>query len=91
MALVQATQPPENAGDKFKLRRFSIDLSKNVPRMLRKVRDTLLPEEDLCEKPCSTQGIKLNTLKTLRDEWLTKFDWEKEQASLNRSVNNYRG
>ncbi|RDW61068.1 hypothetical protein BP6252_12451 [Coleophoma cylindrospora] len=68
----------------FNLRPFSIDLSNRVPTMLSKINETQLP--DLPEYPGvgSSFGINLDTLKSFQQEWLTSFNWEKEQSSINQ-------
>jgi hypothetical protein len=85
-SLPQAAYSFDSGCEKFNLRPFHIDLSKDVPGMLRKIRDTELPDEDEHANDNSNQGIGLDTLKNLRAEWLTGFDWDKEQTALNRSV-----
>lgn len=73
-----------NGSKKYRLRPFHINLSKDVPRMLEKVRRTQMPNGAEYADIGSSAGIDLDVLKELRTEWLTKFDWEKEQASLNK-------
>lgn len=68
----------------FNLRPYTIDLSKGVPRMLDLVRDTRLPEKPQYPGVGSSMGIDLDVLKSLRKQWLEKFNWEKEQRSMNR-------
>ena len=75
-----------NVYDKYNLRPFKIDLTRNVPHMLEKIRHTKIPDNAQYAGIGSTAGIDLETLKELRNQWLTDFNWETEQASLNRSV-----
>jgi hypothetical protein len=70
----------------FNLRPFTIDLSRGVPRMMRLIKNTQLPEKPQYPGIESYLGIDLEVLKSLRENWLNKFDWEKEQAYLNRLV-----
>lgn len=70
----------------FDLRPFTINLSRGVPRMLNLINDTQLPERPQYPGIGSSEGIDLEVLKTLRETWLNKFDWEKEQEYLNRLV-----
>ncbi|CAG8270903.1 unnamed protein product [Penicillium salamii] len=77
----QAT-PTTTAG--FKLQPFQIDLSSNLPRMLDLVRTTRLPAQSPYISTGSSAGISLGDLKALQDEWLTTFDWKKEEKSLNK-------
>jgi Epoxide hydrolase N terminus len=69
------------------LRSFKVNLSHGVPRMMELIRDTHLPDEPQYPGVGSSRGIDLNVMKSLREEWLNEFDWEKEQAYLNRLVN----
>lgn len=69
--------------DNYGLKPFNIDLSKNLPRMLNLIKNTRLPLT-LSENPGSSAGITLDTLTTLQSEWITAFDWKKEQASMNK-------
>lgn len=71
----------------FNLRPFIINLSRGVPRMVELIKDTQLPEKPEYPGIGSSKGIDLEVLKSLRENWLNKFDWEKEQAYLNRLVN----
>ncbi|CAI7626570.1 unnamed protein product [Penicillium viridicatum] len=74
--------PPAN--DVFDLRPFRIELSDRVPRMLDQIRNTRLPERFPYSGVNSSFGIDLDVLKTLRTEWVTNFDWEAEQNSMNQ-------
>ena len=71
----------------FNLRPFTIDLSRGVPRMVELIKNTRLPEEPQYPGVEPFFGIDLEVLKSLREDWLNKFDWEKEQAYLNKLVN----
>ncbi|KAL8983572.1 MAG: hypothetical protein Q9205_002231 [Flavoplaca limonia] len=47
------------------------------------IKNTQLPEEPQYPGVEPFYGIDLEVLKSLRENWLNTFDWEKEQASLN--------
>lgn len=72
-----------SANNKYNLHPFKIDLTKNVPRMLEKIRHTQIPDNPQYAAIGSTAGIDLETLNELRNQWLADFNWETEQASLN--------
>lgn len=66
----------------YSVRPFSIDLSKNVPRMLSLVENARLPTKP--EYPgASNVGIELNYLKSLKDLWVGSWSWEKAQSEFN--------
>lgn len=86
---VQLLALPHDGKDGFHVRPFKVDLSDRVPRMLALVKNTRLPAH---ESPAArdsynitlSTGISLSTLKQLQTQWSTSFDWEKEQAAMNR-------
>ncbi|KAL8903856.1 MAG: hypothetical protein Q9207_003654 [Kuettlingeria erythrocarpa] len=51
--------------------------------MLELVNDTQLPEKPQYPNIGASEGIDLDVLKSLREQWLNEFDWEKEQTYLN--------
>ncbi|KAK0648103.1 Alpha/Beta hydrolase protein [Cercophora newfieldiana] len=63
---------------------FKVDLSKEVPRMLKLVRDTRLPDKPEYPGLGSSLGIDLDVLKGLKDKWLRGFDWKKEEDAINK-------
>ncbi|KAF2963858.1 hypothetical protein GQX73_g9696 [Xylaria multiplex] len=74
---------------RFQIKPFEINLSERVPHMLDLIRDTQLPSSEFVAARESTNGtlstgISLETLKDLREEWITSFNWEEEQASINK-------
>ena len=73
--------------DSYNLQPFHINLSDNVPHMLDLIRKTNLPAMPEYPDVGDSAGIDLNVLKSLRTQWLNRFDWDKEQASMNKSVN----
>jgi len=48
------------------------------------VNSTRLPVKALYPDASAEKGIELETLRELRTDWLTKFDWETQQAELNQ-------
>ncbi|TRX98522.1 hypothetical protein FHL15_000596 [Xylaria flabelliformis] len=73
----------------LQVKSFQVDLSERVPHMLDLIRNTQLPSSDYVAASESTNdtlstGISLHTLKDLQNEWLTGFDWDEEQASINK-------
>ncbi|KAL7947565.1 Alpha/Beta hydrolase protein [Trichoderma barbatum] len=69
---------------KYHVRPFNIDLSKNVPHMIEMIKDTHLPNKPVYPGLTSDLGITLDTLKDLKNQWITSFDWQKEQAAMNK-------
>lgn len=70
----------------FDLKPFSINLSKGVPRMLEFVKNTKLPDNEEYKGLGSSAGIALDVVKNLQREWTVDFDWNQEEAELNKSV-----
>ncbi|KAL8918472.1 MAG: hypothetical protein Q9172_005413 [Xanthocarpia lactea] len=50
---------------------------------MERIKNTQLPEEPQYPGVEPSRGVDLEVLKSLRENWLNKFDWEKEQAYLN--------
>ena len=69
--------------ERYNLRPFHINLTERVPRMLHSIRETRLPERPEYPSLDDTAGISLDVLKSLRQQWLDDFDWDREQASMN--------
>lgn len=63
---------------------FEVDLLKNVPRMLSLIRDTRLPEKPEYAGVGGSFGIDLDVLKSLQNEWIHEYDWQKDQSYMNR-------
>lgn len=70
----------------YDLHPFHIDIASGVPRMLDQIRNTELPEQFPYSGVGASLGIGLDDLKTLRTEWMTDFNWEREQDSMNECV-----
>ena len=54
--------------------------------MLDIINNTRLPDQPVYPGLGSSMGIDLDVLKSLKDEWLHEFDWNKEQREMNRFV-----
>jgi hypothetical protein len=70
----------------FDLKPFSINLSNGAPRMLELVKETRLPDNEEYPGLGSSAGIALDVVKSLQREWTAEFDWDQEEAKLNKSV-----
>jgi hypothetical protein len=68
----------------FTPKKFTIDLSAGVPRMMNLVRDTRLPSNSEYSGLGNSSGIALDVLESLRTQWLESFNWDHEEALLNR-------
>jgi hypothetical protein len=79
LAVAHSSVP--NAG--FKLQPFRVELSRKVPQMLHKIRETRILNKEEYASVGRSAGIDVETLKQLRHQWLYEFDWDKEQAYLN--------
>lgn len=80
-----AASLPRQTGSKYNVKPFKVDLASGVPRMLDLVRNSRLPAKPLYPDDETTQlGIGLGVLGDLRKQWLTSFDWKKEQATINK-------
>ncbi|KAK5722487.1 hypothetical protein LTR15_005718 [Elasticomyces elasticus] len=66
---------------KYDLQKFHIDLDSR--RMVDLIRQTRLPKKPEYPDLGATAGIDLDVLKSMQKQWVTSFDWPKEQASLN--------
>jgi pimeloyl-ACP methyl ester carboxylesterase len=64
-------------------RPFRIDIPQSaINRILRRVRETRLP--DRLDSPDWRYGANWDYMKALAEYWLTKYDWRKAEAGLNR-------
>ncbi|KAJ7369067.1 Alpha/Beta hydrolase protein [Mycena albidolilacea] len=81
-----------SASSAFDVKPFRIDLGAKIPRLNSVVKNTRLPAKDLYpgvgSDKISDKGISLESLRGLRTDWLENFDWETQQAELNR-LNHY--
>ncbi|KAI0115656.1 alpha/beta-hydrolase [Nemania sp. FL0031] len=73
----------------FQAKPFEINLSDRVPHMIDLIKNTKLPSIELAAAVDSlnetlSTGISLQTLKDLKEEWITSFNWDEEQASINK-------
>lgn len=76
--------PNGHSQGNYNLKPFQLNLESQVPRMLELIKNTQLPAAPEYPGLTSDAGIPLSTLKSLRTEWLTQFDWGKEQAAINK-------
>ncbi|KAJ7356823.1 Alpha/Beta hydrolase protein [Mycena albidolilacea] len=70
--------------NRFDLKPFKIDLTGGIPRLKSLVNSTRLPAMAIYPDAGTDKGIELETLRELRTEWATTFDWEVQQAELNQ-------
>jgi hypothetical protein len=63
---------------------LKVNLSEGVPRMLDLIKNTRLPTFPEYPGVGGSFGLDLNILKTLKDEWIHDYDWEKDQSYMNR-------
>jgi hypothetical protein len=68
---------------KFDLKPFKINLSSKVPHLKTLVHNTRLPAKPLYPDLGADKGIQLDFLSSLKEEWVTSYDWDAEQATLN--------
>ncbi|KAJ8116998.1 hypothetical protein ONZ43_g4309 [Nemania bipapillata] len=73
----------------FEVRPFQINLSNRVPHMLELIQGTQLPLYELAAARESmndtlSTGISLKTLEDLKQQWITGFKWDDEQAAINK-------
>jgi hypothetical protein len=76
--------PNSHSQGNYDLAPFQLNLGSQVPRMLELIKNTQLPAAPEYPGLSSDAGISLSTLKSLRTEWLTQFNWEKEQVAINK-------
>ncbi|KAJ6594446.1 Alpha/Beta hydrolase protein [Mycena capillaripes] len=67
----------------FNLKPFKIDLTGEILRLKSLATISRLPAKALYTDGSGEKGVELDFLRELRTEWLTKFDWEAQQADLN--------
>lgn len=64
-------------------RPFKVDIPQStINRILNRVKDTRFP--DRLDAPDWRYGANWDYMKSLAEYWVTKFDWKKAQANLNR-------
>ncbi|KAJ5703964.1 alpha/beta-hydrolase [Penicillium malachiteum] len=71
------------AKEYFNLQSFRIDLSAKVPRMIQQIRETQLPNDPIYIDTGTASGMALSDLKSFQKEWLTQFDWNEEEKTMN--------
>lgn len=70
--------------NEFSPKRFTVNLSAGVPRMMDLVRETRLPSNSEFSGLGNSSGIALDVLESLRTQWLEDFNWEHEEVALNK-------
>lgn len=68
----------------FAPKKFTVNLSAGVPRMMDLVRETRLPSNSEFSGLGNSSGIALDVLENLRTQWLEDFNWGHEEAALNK-------
>jgi hypothetical protein len=68
----------------YNVKPFKVNLSPRVSHLKELVKSTELPEASVLGQ--AGAGIELAWLKDRQKEWLEKYDWEKEQSAMNKSV-----
>ncbi|KAL7917530.1 Alpha/Beta hydrolase protein [Trichoderma austrokoningii] len=64
-------------------KKFTVNLSAGVPRMMDLVKETRLPSSSEFSGFGNSSGIALVALERLRTQWLDEFNWDHEEAGLN--------
>ncbi|KAJ7671287.1 Alpha/Beta hydrolase protein [Mycena polygramma] len=72
------------AANSFDVKPFKIDLCVKIPHLKFLLKNTRLPDKALYPSFGPEKGIELDFLRELQSDWLTKFDWEAQQAELNQ-------
>ncbi|KAJ7239609.1 Alpha/Beta hydrolase protein [Mycena haematopus] len=67
----------------FNLKPFTVNLTAEIPHFKTLVENTRLPTKALYPVG-PDQGIELDVLRQLKTEWVTTFDWEKQQSEFNQ-------
>jgi len=66
------------------IRPFKVDIPEvDVVRLLRKLKDTRIPTEDIVPGAGSDYGITTDWIKTMYNYWVNDFDWYKQQNLIN--------
>ncbi|KAF7322062.1 Epoxide hydrolase domain protein [Mycena kentingensis (nom. inval.)] len=70
----------------FNVTPFTIDLSAQFAQLKDKVNASRLPEVELYPGNGQDKGVPLEALRAWKEEWVSGYDWEEEQARLNSCV-----
>ncbi|KAF7322072.1 Alpha beta-hydrolase [Mycena kentingensis (nom. inval.)] len=62
---------------------FKINLSTQFKRLKRQVADARLPDAELYPGNGQKKGVPLESLRAWKQQWVTGYDWDKEQEKLN--------
>jgi hypothetical protein len=66
----------------YNVKPFKVNLSSKVPHLKDLVERTKLPKSSVLGS--SGAGIPLDWLKARQKEWLSEFDWNKEEDAMNK-------
>ncbi|KAK5070993.1 hypothetical protein LTS08_000645 [Lithohypha guttulata] len=67
------------------LRDFKVDIPRaEVDRLLRKLKDTRIPTQEIVPGAGSDYGISTEWIREMYDYWINDFDWYKQQAYMNQ-------
>lgn len=80
------TSTGAHADATLSLKPFKIDLASKVPHLKTLLTQTRLPAKTTHPDLGPEKGIELDVLTGLKEEWLTSYDWDAEQAKLNEWV-----
>jgi hypothetical protein len=69
---------------RLRVQSFDVDLSKRLPRMLDLIKNTQLPDKPEYPGVEGSLGLDLDVLKTLKNEWIHEYNWQKDQSYMNR-------
>lgn len=72
------------AHNSFVPKKFTVNLSAGVPRMMDLVKETRLPSNSEYSGFGNSSGITLSVLENLRTQWLEDFNWDHEEAMMNK-------
>ncbi|CAE6426176.1 unnamed protein product [Rhizoctonia solani] len=66
----------------YNVKPFKVDLASRVPHLKELVKLTKLPETSVLGK--AGAGIDLGWLKDRQNDWIGRYDWNKEQGAMNK-------
>ena len=82
LALCLAAAANAVSSTSFNLKPFKVDLSSRIPRLHSLVNNTQLLSAPLYAVD-EEKGVELDFLVDLKDQWVTTYDWDQQQAELN--------
>lgn len=84
LAGIVSAGPTQASSTPYNLKPFTIDLAGNLDHMRNLINNSQLPSKEVFPQVSSDFGIPLGTLKKLKDEWTSQFNWKAEQKEMNR-------